>query len=68
MKDVSVKLYLTKYRYSALKEDRELVDKIAGVKFVFADINCRLKVRLINEKVFSFDSMDELDKILDKEL
>ena len=30
MKDVSVKLDLTKYRYSTLKEARERVDKIAG--------------------------------------
>ena len=68
MKDVSIKLDLTKYRYSTLREAREHVDKIAGVKFVFVDINCRLKVRLINGKVFSFESMDELDKILNKEL
>ena len=44
------------------------VDEIYGVEFVFVDINCRLKVRLSNGKVFGFVSMDELDKILEKEL
>ena len=62
--DVRVKLDLTKERYSLLKSARERVEGLKNVKYVYADINCRLKVRMEDDKEFFFDSMDDLiDKV-----
>ena len=42
--DVKVRLDLTKSRYSVLRDARNLVESEAMIKFVYADINCNLKV------------------------
>ena len=43
LKDVRVKLDLTKKRYNILRIARSIADEKQDVKYVFADINCRLK-------------------------
>ena len=43
-RNVKVKLDLTKKRYSIFTEAMQLVKNTEAVKFVMADINCRLKV------------------------
>ena len=50
LKGVTVKLDLTKRRYNLLKDARSLVQNVDGVKFAFADINCRLKVRMEDDR------------------
>ena len=44
VKNVKVKLDLTKKRYSIFIEAMELLKNNEVVEFVIADINCRLKV------------------------
>lgn len=44
VKNVKVKLDLTKKRYSIFIEAMELLKNNEVVQFVIADINCRLKV------------------------
>ena len=41
LKDVRVKLDLTKKRYNILKSARSIADEKQDVNYVFADINCR---------------------------
>ena len=62
--DVRVKLDLTKERYALLKSARERVEGLKNFKYICTDINCRLKVRMEDDKEFFFDSMDDLiDKV-----
>ena len=64
MEGVTVRLDLTKQRYDLLKEARKLVDGHPNVKFVYADINCRLKVKF-NEGIDQFfESMEKLNSLL----
>ena len=62
--NVRVKLDLTKRRYAILREAINLVEEKDGVNFVYADINCRLKVRFTNGVERFFDSVEELQSIL----
>jgi len=52
--NIKVKLDLTKSRYNLLKDAIEYVRNLDSVNFVYADINCRLKVRYNddNERFF----------------
>ena len=45
MNYISIRLDLTKKRYDMLKSARDMVIDKENVNFVYADINCRLKVR-----------------------
>ena len=64
LKNKSVQLDLTKKRYSILKEARKKVEGNDRVKFVFADINCRLKVKFSDNTEKFFQDIQELDNIL----
>ena len=64
-KNVRIKLDLTKQRYNLLKYARERVENLENVKYVYADINCRLKVRMSDDKEYFFDSVDKLIDIVD---
>ena len=46
---VMVRLDLTKKRYALLSEAVKLVKENSEVKFVYADINCRLWVKFLND-------------------
>ena len=63
--NVSVHLDLTKNRYAILKEARQIVEKNEKIKFVYADINCRMKVHPKVGKECFFDSCKELREIID---
>ena len=51
--EMRVRLDLTKTRYNTLKEGIKFVEKVEGIEFVYADINCRLKVKFSDGRVFS---------------
>ena len=63
--NVSVHLDLTKIRYAILKEARQIVENNEKIKFVYADINCRMKVHPVVGKECFFDSCKELREIID---
>ena len=68
MKDVSVKLDLTKKRHNILKSARSIADKKQDVKYVFADVNCRLKV-VFNEGTFEFlKDISELNELIEQRM
>ena len=68
MKDVSVKLDLTKKRHNILKSARSIADEKQDVKYVFADVNCRLKV-VFNEGTFEFlKDISELNELIEQRM
>ena len=58
-----IRLDLTKDRYNLLVSSRKRVN-CPEVNYVYADINCRLKVKLADESHKFFESMEELNGIL----
>ena len=62
--NISVQLDLSKTRYNLLKEAKALTEDLEDVKFVYADINCRLKVHLKDDSEMFFSSIDNLKSIL----
>ena len=68
MKDVSVKLDLTTKRHNILKSARSIADEKQDVKYVFADVNCRLKV-VFNEGTFEFlKDISELNELIEQRM
>ena len=67
---VKIKLDLTKSRYNLLKRANDHVKEVSYIKFCYADINCRLKVKFNdeNQKDIFFSSFDELRDIVDLEI
>ena len=65
--DVRVKLDLTKKRYEVLRKAREIVEEIDNISFVYADINCRLKVRFKDNSELFFENLIELCDLIEKE-
>ena len=67
---VKIKLDLTKSRYNLLKRANDHVKEVPSIKFCYADINCRLKVKFNdeNQKDIFFSSFDELRDIVDMEI
>ena len=65
--DVRVKLDLTKKRYEVLRKVREIVEEIDNISFVYADINCRLKVRFKDNSALFFENLIELCDLIEKE-
>lgn len=57
-------LDLTKRRFDLLKLAQVKVQGNNLIDFVFADINCKLSMRLKNGKFVYFSSEDELDKLI----
>ena len=64
--NVRVKLDLTKKRYNLLMSANKYVADIDRVKFCYADINCRLKVKWSDESFDDdfFHSMNELKEMV----
>ena len=62
MRDVRIKLDLTKSRYGLLKRAKDHVKEVPSIKFCYADINCHLKVKFNaeNQKDIFFSSFDNL--------
>ena len=61
---IRINLDLTKQRYAILSKAITLVKDNDKVEFVFADINCCLKVRLASGNALFFTTIDELENIL----
>ena len=60
----SISLDLTAERYSLLKYARKKVENVAGIKFVYSDINCSLRALTADGKHLFFDSVCALDDII----
>ena len=64
LKDVRVKLDLTKKRYNILRIARSIADEKQDVKYVFADINCRLKAVFKDGTSEFFKDISELNELI----
>ena len=63
------KFDLTKSRYDLLKRANDHVKEVPSIKFCYADVNCRLKVKFNeNQKDIFFSSFDDLRDIVDMEI
>ena len=67
---VRIKLDLTKSRYDLLKRANDHVKEVPSIKFCYADVNCRLKVKFNdeNQKDIFFSSFDDLRDIAAMEI
>ena len=64
-----IKLDLTKSIYGLLKRANDHVKEVPSIKFCYADINCRLKVKFNDENQKDiFPSFDDLRDIVNMEL
>ena len=59
-----IRFDLTKDRYNLLVSARKRVNNCPEVNYVYADINCRFKVKLADESHKFFESIEELNGIL----
>ena len=62
-----VHIDLTKERFTLYQKARDLVKWKIFVKYVYVDVNCRLKVKLENNKESFSSSMSELLDLTDQE-
>ena len=67
-KVISVRLDLTKRRLNILNEARNITKNSSNFEFVFADINCRLGVKFVNGPLRFFNSLAELNNLLQQSL
>ena len=68
LKDVRVKLDLTKKRYNILKSARSIADGKQDVNSVFADVNCRLKVVFKDGTSEFFKDISELNELIEQRM
>ena len=61
----SVHLDLTKSRLKLLNDAKNLICSRSDIAFCYADINCRCKVKYSDCKELSFESISDLEDILD---
>ena len=64
---VGVSLDLTKTRLTLIKRARELVKGVNGIKFAYLDINCHLRVLTEAGRHLTFDSVEDLHKIINNQ-
>ena len=62
-----VHLDLTKERFTLYQKARDLVKSKKFVKYVYADVNCQLKVKFENNKKSFFSSISELVDLTDEQ-
>ena len=69
-KGVKIRLDLTKSRFNLLKKANEHDRDIPTIKFCYADINCRLRVKFNdeNEEDIIFSSFEGLCDVVDMEV
>ena len=65
LKGKSVHLDLTKSRLKLLSDAKNLISSRSDIAFSYADINCRCKVRYSDSKELFFESISNLEDILD---
>ena len=63
---VKLHVNISKKRFKLLLDAQKYVENVAEVQFVYADVNCNLKVKFRNNEESFFNSMQELEDILDK--
>ena len=70
MKKIKVKLSLRKHRTRTIKYAHQITESNAEVKFVYADMNGNLKLRLHNsidnKYVYEFRSKEKLHELFNK--
>ena len=57
---------MSKKRFKLLLDAQKYVENAGEVQFVYADVNCNLKVKFRNNDESFCTSMQELEDILDK--
>ena len=62
---VKVNLDLTNRRFKLLTIANDLIRERDDISFAYADINCRLKLCFSDGKRVSFNSQEELEKLLE---
>ena len=65
LKGKSVHLDLTKSRLKLLNDAKNLICSRSDIAFCYADINCRCKVRYSDGKELFFESISDLEDIVD---
>ena len=65
LKNVRVKIDLTKRRNEVLKKAINLVNGNNDVDYVLTDVNCRLKVVFKDKRLSFFNAIDDLKKLLE---
>ena len=65
LKGKSVHLDLTKSQLKLLNDARNLISSRSDIAFCYVDINCRCKVRYSDGKELFFESISDLEDILD---
>ena len=66
IENVRIYLDLTKTRLDVLNEANEIIKNVSQAEFAFADVNCRLTVKLRNNRYEYFNSITKLKDILNK--
>ena len=63
---VKLHIDLSKKRFKLLLDAQKYVENVGEVQFVYADVNCNLKVKFCSNDESFFTSMQEHEDILDK--
>ena len=66
LKGKSVHLDLTKSRLRVLNDAKKVITNKDNISFCYADINCRCKVRFTDGTESFFESLSDLEDILDE--
>ena len=66
LKGKSVHLDLTKSRLRVLNDAKKVINNKDNISFCYADINCRCKVRFTDGTESFFESLSDLEDILDE--
>ena len=62
--DFTISLDLTHHRQQLLENARVRTEKVKRIKFCFADKNCIIGFRTVDDQMRFFNSMEELEKLL----
>ena len=68
LKDVRIKLDLTKRRSKILKDAIDLAKEHPDLNYVYADVNCRLKVVFKDGSSNFFNDIDDLKSIINNRI
>ena len=68
LKDVRMKLDLTKRRYRILKDATDLAKEHLDLNYLYADVNCRLKVVFKDGTSNFFNDIDNLKSMINNRL
>ena len=68
LKDVRIKLDLTKRRYKILKDAIDLAKEHSDLNYVYADVNCRLKVVFKDGSSNFFNDIDDVKSIINNRI